>query len=154
MDCVNIKSYVPYQGECENLKRAINWLSKQDLDKIECGKYEIDGKNIFASVSEYETKDSVNCRYEFHKKYIDIQLLIGGKEIINVTTIDNIDVTDDYNESKDIAFGILKDENLENRLIMTEGLAAILYPKDAHQPNMRIVDNNSINKKIVVKVAI
>lgn len=154
MDCVNLKGYIPYQGESKNLKRAINWLSEQNLEKIECGKYEIDGNNIYASVFEYETKDALNCRYEVHRKYIDIQLLISGKEIIHVTPIKNIDITDDYNLTKDISFGILKDKELENTLIMSKGLAAILYPKDAHQPNMRIVDNNSINKKIVVKVAI
>lgn len=154
MDCINLKGYVPYQGESENLKKAINWLIKQDLDKIECGRHEIDGENIFAAVFEYETKDAVDCRYEFHKKYIDIQLLISGKEIINITPIDNIDIVDDCNTSKDISYGILKDNKLENTIIMTEGLAAIIYPKDAHQPNVRIVNNNSNNKKIVVKVAI
>jgi YhcH/YjgK/YiaL family protein len=154
MDCVNLKSYVAYQGESDNLKKAMDWLVSQDLNKLEKSNYEIDGKNIYAMVSEYETKDPVNCRYEFHKKYIDIQLLISGKEIIHVTPVDNIEVTDDYNDSKDITFGILKDSNLQSRVIMTEGLAAIFYPGDAHQPNMRIVDNNSTNKKIVVKVAI
>lgn len=153
MDCFSLKSYIPYQGENENLKKAINWLLKQDLDTINNGKFIIDGESIFATVSEYETKKDINVKYEFHKKYIDIQLIISGKEIIYETPIDNIDITDTYNITTDIAFGIMKDNKLENKLIMTEGLVAILYPKDAHKPNIEIINNNSKNRKIVIKVA-
>lgn len=153
MDCVNLKSYVAYQEESDNLKTAMAWLLGQDLESLENGRHDIEGDDIFALVSEYEAKEPENCRYEYHEKYIDIQFLISGIEMIHNTSLDNMTVTDPYNSTKDIAFGTLIDSKLEDRVIMTPGLAAILYPKDAHQPGMRIVGNNSHIKKIVVKVA-
>ncbi len=51
------------------------------------GRYEID-ENSYANIEEYNTKPIENCRFEAHKKYIDIQLLLKGEERLDVTSVD------------------------------------------------------------------
>lgn len=45
----------------------------------------------------YITKDKVDCLYESHKKYIDIQY-IDGCEIMEVENIANLHVSKEYNK--------------------------------------------------------
>ena len=42
------------------------------------GHYEID-QNVYANIDVYETKDISLCKFEAHKKYIDIQMLLFGE---------------------------------------------------------------------------
>ena len=50
---------------------ALQFLKNTDFNKIELGKYELDGDNIFYMVQSYET-DPNKTIAEAHKKYIDI----------------------------------------------------------------------------------
>jgi YhcH/YjgK/YiaL family protein len=55
-------------------------------------------------VAEYYGKQKPDALYESHKKYIDIQYVIKGEELIGLTTLDKVAVRDPYSEEKDIAF--------------------------------------------------
>ncbi len=46
-----------YSNLNPNIKKALDYLAETDFSETEAGKYEIDGENIFALVSEYKTKD-------------------------------------------------------------------------------------------------
>jgi beta-galactosidase beta subunit len=43
-------------------------------------------KSIFAIIQEYNTKEIKDCVLEGHVKYIDIQYIIQGVELMGVTT--------------------------------------------------------------------
>jgi len=45
-----------YYGFSQRVEKALKYLEQTDLEQIEIGKYEIEGKNIFAIVSEYGTR--------------------------------------------------------------------------------------------------
>ena len=65
---------------------ALKFLSETDFSKIELGRYELDGDNIFYMVQSYDT-DPDKTISEAHKKYIDIQYMVEGEEIIGVADI-------------------------------------------------------------------
>ena len=44
---------------------------------------EIEGKTIYSKLEKYTTKSVNEIMMEGHKKYIDIQYVISGKELIN-----------------------------------------------------------------------
>lgn len=148
-----IKDYLEnastYFNISESLKKGFEWLKTTDLKNIDCGQYEIDGKNIYANVQEYETK--TEAKYEAHKKYIDIQYMIQGKELIGVTNISNCSSCIKYDSEKDIEFFELnsQDEYLE----LSEGNFLVLFPHDAHKPSISYKDKATV-KKVVVKVLI
>lgn len=138
-----------YYGISESLQRGFEWLRVQDLKNIECGQYEIDGKKIYANIQEYETKTEAN--YESHRKYIDIQYMIEGKELVGVTDISNCQTVETYNEERDLEFfSITRSEHYEE---LSEGEFLVFFPQDAHKPSMACETKSKV-KKVVVKILI
>lgn len=143
-----LKNSKTYSNLSENLKIGLEWLEKIDLKNIQDGKYVIND-NVYANVQTYTTKD--NAKYESHKKYIDIQYIVEGEELVGVTDLSNCRSCIEYDKDKDLEF---YDITCEEELIqLKEGQFLILYPHDVHKPSIK-KGINSIVKKIVVKVAV
>jgi YhcH/YjgK/YiaL family protein len=138
-----------YAGINENLKKGFEYLKNTDLASLEVGKYEIDGKNVFALVSEYDSKKPEDCRPEAHKVYADIQYIVAGKEAIGHVTLNNQPTTDEYNQEKDIAFFACD----TTPFILESGMFAVFYPQDVHRPCMQI-DGPEKVKKVVIKLKV
>ena len=64
------------------------------------GKYDLEN-GAYVSVQEYTTKARSEAKYEAHKKFIDIQMILSGKELIAVSPIEKMTISDEYNEEKD-----------------------------------------------------
>lgn len=144
-----LKNSNNYKGISKNLDKGLTWLESIDLEKLQDGQYEINNKDIYASIQTYETKD--DAKYESHKKYVDIQYIINGSEKIGVTDLSNCNTCTEYNEDKDIEFYDIKikDEYFE----LKTGQFMIFFPNDAHKPSISLNEKSTV-KKIVVKVAI
>lgn len=138
-----------YEGISENLKKGFDFLKNTDLLNAAAGKYEIDGTNVYAMVSEYESKAHQDCRLEAHQVYADIQFIVSGKEAIGYAPLKNQEITTEYNSEKDIVF--FAGETVQ--LIMEPGMFAVFYPQDVHRPCMQINGPEKV-KKVVVKVKI
>ena len=52
--------------------KAVDFLQNTDLENLAPGKYEIDGKNVYANVTEYTTIPWEEAKYESHHDYTDI----------------------------------------------------------------------------------
>lgn len=133
----------------ENLKKGFDFLKNTNLSALEVGKYEIDGKNVFALVSEYDSKAHQDCRLEAHRVYADIQYIVSGREAIGFASLNGQTVTAEYLPEKDIVFFLGE----TTQLIVEAGMFAVFYPQDVHRPCMQI-DGPEKVKKVVVKVKI
>ena len=133
----------------ENLKKGFEFLKNTDLQSIEIGRYEVEGKDVFALVSEYDSKKPEDCRLEAHQIYADIQYIVSGKEAIGFVTLKNQEVTLAYNPEKDIVFF----SGETTPLILEAGMFAVFFPQDVHRPCMQI-DGSEKVKKVVVKVKV
>jgi len=133
-----------------DIQMGLRWLSKNNLKEIELGKHIIDGKNLFVNIQEYQTK--TDAKYEAHKKYVDIQCVIKGEEVVGVTEKENCTTIIPYDEEKDIEFMDINTK--EKYQTLSEGEFIILYPEDAHKPSMAIDGKPEFVKKAVVKVRI
>jgi YhcH/YjgK/YiaL family protein len=133
----------------ENLRKGFEFLKNTDLQSIEIGRYEIEGKDVFALVSEYDSKKPEDCRLEAHQNYADIQYIVSGKEAIGFVTLKNQEVTLAYNPEKDIVF--FSGETVP--LILEAGMFAVFFPQDVHRPCMQI-DGPETVKKVVVKLRV
>jgi YhcH/YjgK/YiaL family protein len=132
----------------ERWDKAFLFLKTADLKALPLGKQELDGQRLFVSIDEYTTKDKSETRYESHKKYIDIQYIIDGEELIGLTTPDNVNVTEPYNEEKDIAFYAFEGGD---DIKVTPGNFVVFFPDDVHRPVMKANANSKV-RKIVVKI--
>lgn len=135
-----------YKSLHPRFDKAFEYIRITDFSLLDDGKYEIEGKNIFALVQEYNTKDAKDAKPEAHKKYIDIQYIHSGAELIGVATLQNqvIVVSD---PEKDITF-----YNGETSLVKLDaGMFAIFFPSDLHMPGINISQSARV-KKVVIKL--
>lgn len=138
-----------YCFENKRIKAAIDFLKETDFSKIEDGKYEIDGENIYYIKTKYLTKQTDEAQLEAHKKYIDVQFVLKGKEKIGYVPFTSQKVFKEYDSENDY---MLFDEECDF-LIFKEGMFAILFPEDLHKPGI-IVNGAEEVKKVVIKVKI
>ncbi|HEX9253834.1 MAG TPA: YhcH/YjgK/YiaL family protein [Ignavibacteriaceae bacterium] len=138
-----------YSGLGERISKAFTYLKQTDFSKLELGKYEIDGDNIFALVNEYNTKDQSEGKLEAHKKYIDVQFIAKGRELMGYAPLGNQKVIDEYNEQNDITFF----SGAKSFTQVNEGMFAIFFPTDVHLPGIK-VNEKSYVKKVVIKVKV
>lgn len=133
------------------LKKGFDFLKNTDFENMEPGKIEIDGDNIFAMISETNSDYHENRRMEAHVKYIDIQFSVSGNEIIGTGVMgDNLKVTEDKLEEKDIVF--YDNAVNEELLTMEKGSYAVFFPCDLHRPNCCTNNTPAPIKKVIVKV--
>lgn len=131
--------------------KAFIFLKNNDLAQLEIKKYDIDGDDAYAPVSEYLPKNEEDARFEAHTKYIDIQYVIRGVEQISVAPLSAKDqITSPYDEAKDIEFMTVKESSAFKA---TPGNFFIFFPSDIHQPSVRLIENTQV-KKIVIKVKV
>ena len=97
----SIKNYQKYVGVNLKFEKAFAFIEKAVKENLEVGRYEIEGDDIRGSISEYVTKDEKDCKYEGHRKYIDIQYVISGVEVIGVCDISKMTPKAEYDEQKD-----------------------------------------------------
>lgn len=132
------------------IQKAILYLKETNLKEIKPGTYEIMRKDMFMQVIDLETESREKKRAEVHRKYIDLQCLVVGKEKIGfaIDCEENI-IAEEYNSERDILFY----ENCQNEgtLKMIEGSFAVFYPNVVHIPGCIDKEKTKI-RKIVVKI--
>ena len=139
-----------YQSLNSGIAKAFDWLQQTDLNELEPGKYLIDEENIFAIVQEYQTLDSDNEQMEAHKKYIDVQYMIKGKEMVGLSLLNNQTISKEYNDETDF---MLVADAPSFFAPLTEGNFMIFYPTDLHMPCIKIEETATV-KKVVIKVRV
>jgi YhcH/YjgK/YiaL family protein len=144
-----LKNADTYYSLSTNLKLGFEWLKNQDLASLKPDKYYIKGDEVFANLQEYKTKD--DAKYETHRKYIDIQYMIKGIELVGVQEKADCETCVEYDAATDLEFmNCLKPEFYEE---LREGEFLVFYPQDAHKPSIKLKENDFV-KKVIVKVAI
>lgn len=71
----------------EGVRRAIRWAREHDLSALPCGRNDIDGDALYVNVAEYDSKAFEDCKFEAHKRYIDVQVVASGIERIDSHSI-------------------------------------------------------------------
>lgn len=139
-----------YAALNKHFATAFGYLGSTDFTVLEAGKYDIVPDELFAILSEYQTKDSTGEEMEAHKKYIDIQYIVSGAERMGVSLLKDQVVSKPYSEEKDFhLFADAPDYFIE----LHAGDFVIFYPNDLHLPTIQ-VDQPATVRKVVVKVSV
>jgi biofilm protein TabA len=142
---------ISYFKNKERWDKAFTFLKTNDLSKLEIKRYDIDGDNLYAPVSEYLTKNVGDAKYEAHRKYIDIQYVIQGIEQMSIAPVSMKDqVISPYDAAKDVEFMTVKQSAEYNA---TPSNFFIFFPSDIHRPGVKVGENTHV-KKIVIKVKV
>ncbi len=138
----NIEQSDKYISLHKDFKLVFDYLKTHDISKLECGKHELRGNEVFFNLQEYETKPIQ--KLEAHKKYIDIQVVAIGEEYMGYTNIDKTTVSEEYNEEKDVMFL----NGSVDKLLANNKTFLIFYPQDAHMPALSVEQPKYVKKAI------
>jgi biofilm protein TabA len=139
-----------YDSCCENLGRAVEFARNLPPDTPN-GRIEIDGEAMFGLVNSYTTKSPEEASFEAHRKYIDVQMLLAGRERIDVTQRTDLPILQPYDENTDAMF--YASPPAYTSLLLESGQFIVLFPHDAHRPGL-LLDTPSDVRKLVVKIQI
>ncbi len=103
----------------------------------------------FAFEQIYRTRTRSDCFFESHRKYIDIQFILEGEEIIDVLPIGELAVARPYREEADVIK--YTDSAAGSKLRLRAGQAAVFFPEDGHMPG-QFASQPGLVRKTVVKV--
>jgi YhcH/YjgK/YiaL family protein len=129
---------------------AFAFLQRRDLATIAPGRHALNGDALYATVQDYATQPLADGLLEVHRRYLDIQCVLGGAELVGYAPLARQPVRAAYQADKDIAFL----EGAADFFTLRPGLFAIFYPHDAHLPGRAVAGASSRVRKIVVKVAL
>ena len=133
----------------EAIRTALSYLSSHDFMKMEAGTFPISGKNIYAMLMDIKTKPVEEKRPESHKKYIDVQYIVKGKEMQGIAPDCGNETVVDCKEENDIYFyASVKNESF---VIVDEGSYTIYFPNDIHRPGCSVSEPEDV-RKVVIKV--
>ncbi len=135
-----------------SLRKAFDFLRGRDLLQLPDGRVEIDGDRVFARVQRYETVTTDAPMFEFHRKYIDVQFIATGEEVIGWAPAERMSVTEAYDAGRDVGFGTVA-AGTWTPVHLHAGQLMVLWPEDAHAPKGAARVPSSV-MKIVVKVAV
>lgn len=106
----------------------------------------------FSLEQAYETKARADGFFESHRRYIDVQFVVEGEELLEVADISRMKVRTPYDAEKD--FFTYEDTADASLLRLYAGQAAIFFPEDVHMPTLRIRDKPVLVHKCVIKVPV
>jgi YhcH/YjgK/YiaL family protein len=146
-------AHMGYQvPQTPSLRKALDFLGRSGVADLPDGRVDIDGDRVFALVQRYETARTEAPMFEHHRKYIDVQFMAKGEEVIGWAITETMKITEAYDEKKDICFGTVK-KGKWTPVLLQAGQAAVLWPEDAHAPKLAADDPAQV-VKIVIKVAV
>ena len=134
-----------YEGMHPGVMQGLHFLADTDFSKLPDGRVEIDGDNVFANLMTVETKPA-NDTPEAHRKYIDIQYLISGHEVIAVAPLEEMTQVESRPQN-DIWFY----RGNTVRVVIGNGRFTVHFPGDAHAPGIALEKPQTV-RKCVVKV--
>ena len=137
----DIKKYAPLLPGIEEAFDAVNALTD-----YEAKTYPLSNDNrFFVAVGTTKAPDVA----EAHRKYLDIQYIVKGKEVMGWADLADCQLQGEFNETKDI--GMYAGDFTYTTI--NEGICYVVFPEDAHMPGRHLdVPNDFV--KVVVKLKV
>jgi YhcH/YjgK/YiaL family protein len=114
----------------------------------ETGRHEAAGEDLFYMINQYTTKEAEKVKFEAHRKYIDLQYMTEGEEMMGVSGFEHGTETETYISEKDIAFYSVSKAEYHKA---TPSAFFVFFPEDLHQPGVMVNEPQAI-KKVVFKI--
>ena len=141
-----------YEGSIPFARELSEYLRHNDIVAFKVGKYPVKGNSLFLLIQEYATKNPGEKKWESHRKYVDIQVVLRGKELIGYSHAGDLAQVDGNDPDADIIF--YEDSSTSSStIVVPANHFCVFFPDDAHKPGLT-ADRMSIVNKAVFKAAI
>ena len=131
-----------YTSVIPGLEEAVAFVNK--LEQFEPATYPLSGNNKVL-VQSLVTKPFETSLLEAHRKFLDIQYIISGKEVVGWAPVAALNPTEEYNDAKDKCMYEGKSYPME----IAEGYCYVVYPEDAHAPSVHLDEAHNIIKLVI-----
>ena len=129
-------------------KTAFDWV-KTLTPNTPIGRFHLDGERVKGEVQTFPTLPTEQCRYESHRRYIDLQYCIVGGESIGYHPVNaKLEPEGPFDVKNDIQF-YCSTPTEGGTIRMQPGSFAIFFPHDAHAPKGRDGVNSFVLKAVV-----
>jgi len=132
------------------IAKALKIAAETNFAKLETGRYEVEGDRLYYLVQRYQTKPTYG-KLEAHRKYIDLQYVAKGVELMGVSFAEKSREDTPYDEKIDAGF--YKESEETSFLKMSSGDFVVLWPNDAHMPCCQIDQPQDV-LKVVFKIKV
>ena len=103
-------------------------------------------------MQQYSPKTFNSEKLEYHRDYIDIQLLFSGAEKLYYAPLEGLETATPYNPEKDCGMNKLPAPEAGTGIALVPGNFVLLYPEEGHLPG--VGDPGTQVVKAVVKIAV
>lgn len=129
------------------LREAIEYVKRNISVDTPLGRHDIDGDRAFVLISNDSTEATEQRRAEYHAKYLDIQIILAGREGMTFSNRPAALASEDYLAEKDIAF--LAAGEQEKQFVMQEGDFVVYFPGEVHKPLCAVGAPARVRKAVV-----
>lgn len=147
--------YRQYRLNASEWRAALEFLKRDDLASLNPGKYQLTPRGTYANVQVLKTVKERKAlkkggRFENHRKYVDIQYVLDGKELILLSGLDQMGKRlEEYSAENDVEFFAGDDFT---PVEMNDTTYVIAFPGEPHIPGIAPDKKPAEIKKVVVKV--
>lgn len=136
-----------YESLHPRFKEVFDYIKSHDLQAMEPQRLELRGEELFINRIDAPSNPQDEQPIEAHESYIDIQVLLEGRERIGwLPRAKCLSPRAPYDESKDIIF---YHDQPTSYVDLLPGDFVILFPEDGHAP---FIGDGSPISKLIVKV--
>ncbi len=129
------------------LDDVLRFLKRPDLSQPEI---ELRERDLFVRIMRYSPKPVFQNKFEAHRVYADIQVLLQGQEIMQYASRWDWNAITDYDVKNDCQFFAVE-KNISD-LIVNAGEFVIFLPGEGHRSSCQPSNYTGENLKLVFKV--
>lgn len=138
-----------YRSLSPRIAAALDYVTSTNFAALPDGRHDVDGDHIYALVQRYPSKPLSQGRWEAHRKYIDLQLVVSGVEQMGYVSIDQL-TAEPHDIEKDLTW---LSGTAGQWITLPAGHFTLLWPGDAHMPQVQAGSACDV-LKVVVKIEV
>ena len=127
----SLENFHLYAGLHPSFPVVGEFLSRTDLSALSLGRHDISGDSIYVNLMELEAHPCEIAQLEYHRQYIDIQIVLSGSEIMGWTALPDLPTGIPFDVEKDCA---LVKAPVSAWFPVKVGFFTVFLPQDAHAP--------------------
>ena len=131
-----------------DMEKACEFLKEFYANPGELRRYDLNDAGLFVNAETYTTKYAEGRHAEAHRKYVDLQFVVSGREQIGLAPIEKTTPVDEFSEEKDIGF---YDCEYTQWAVLEPGWFCLIWPHEAHLP-CTVLDEPCTVVKTVAKL--
>ncbi len=151
-----IENLEKYRSMSPLFPYAFRFFRQLIEQEVPDGKYILsdtkDENGVYIMIGTKAFEEKTELCAEAHKKYIDVQVVLSGGELMCVPSEIELKPLGEYNDEKDFTMYEAVPVQSCHRLNITEGSFAIFFDGELHIPESAMLGDTAQVRKAVIKV--